>query len=94
MYLTYTRHQIKDYATWKAAFDDNASMLTDNGITWETVRVNGDPTDVVILCRCPDEAAWKAFMAAGEAKMKLTGENPAEKGGVVGDIEWWGGEAV
>jgi hypothetical protein len=94
MYVTYTRHRVKDHNAWKKAFDDNASMLADNGIAWEIVTVEGDPTDVVILCRCPDKAAWEAFMKAGEEKMQRSGENPAEKGGVVGDIEWWGGEVV
>jgi hypothetical protein len=92
MYLTYTRHRIKDYDTWKKAFDENSPMLAANDIRWVIAKVNDDPTDISIVCYCPNKEAWEKFMAAGKEKMEKTGMNPAEHGGVIGEIEGWGGE--
>ena len=94
MYLTYTRHTVKDYAVWRAAFDANAPMLAAQGIRWEVVQVNGVPTDVAVLCRCPDKQAWDAFVAADTEKFKQTGVDPREKAGLVGRPEWWAGEVM
>lgn len=94
MHIVYTRHKVKDYAMWRKTFDDNSPMLTENAITWEIVQVNGDPTDVAIICRCADKAAWEAFVAKDQAKYDVTGENPWEKGGLLGPPEWWAGDTV
>ena len=94
MYLTYTRHRVKDYDTWRRVFDDNTGLLTDNGIKWVTVQVNGDPTDVAILCYCPAKESWDAFVAGNQAKWKSKGMNPQVEAGVIGQPEFWAGEIV
>jgi heme-degrading monooxygenase HmoA len=93
VYLTYTRHRIRDYDVWRKAFDDNTRLLKENGIhEWFVTQVNDDPTDIAVLVRYADKAAWDSFVAADQEQMKRTGIDPREKGGVVGDVEWWTGE--
>jgi hypothetical protein len=94
VFVAYTRHRVEDYDRWKKAFDENSPMLAESGVAWEIVRVNGDPTDVVVLCRCPSEKEWNAFLAADKASMERTDSDPREKGGLVGVPEWWTGETA
>ncbi len=95
MYLTYTRHKVKDYATWRKAFDENTAMLTQSGITdWWVVQINGNPTDVAVIVRCQSKEQWDGFVAADREKIKKTGIDPRAKGGLVGQPEWWGGEVM
>ncbi len=95
MFLTYTRHRVKDYAQWRRAFDENSPMLTQSGITdWNIVQINGDPTDVAVIVRCQSQKEWDAFLALDKANMEKTGVDPREKGGLVGAVEWWMGEVV
>ncbi len=94
MYLTYTRHRVKDYATWRKAFDENSPALAKQGIEWWIAQINGDPTDVAVICRCPAKKNWDAFIEADIAKFNQTGVDPREKGGLIGDPEWWAGEEV
>ncbi len=94
MLFTYTRHRVKDYDQWKKAFDENSPMLAQNGITWQIVQINDDPTDVAVLCQCPSEKEWNAFLAADEAKRQASGIDPRVKGGLVGQPEWWLGEIM
>ncbi len=93
MYMTYTRHRVKNYDQWRKAFDDNTHMLTESGITkWWVVQINGDPTDVAVIVQCPAKKNWDDFIAAhtfaGQDEMRKA----REKGGVIGDPEWWAGE--
>ncbi len=95
MFLTYTRHKVKDYAQWRKAFDGNAHLLRESGITdWEIVQVNGDPTDIAVIVHCPSKDNWDAFVAADQAQWKRTGLDPREKGGLIGNPEWWAGEVM
>ncbi len=95
MFLTSTRHRVKDYAQWRKAFDENAPMLTQSGITqWWIVQVDNDPTDIAVIVLCPSKKEWEAFLALDAANMKKTGIDPREKGGLVGQPEWWAGEVI
>lgn len=95
MYLTCTRHRVKDYAVWRKAFDDNTHLLQESGITdWKVVQVNGDPADVSVIVFCPSKKHWDAFVEADQAQWKRTGIDPREKGGLVGDPQWWAGEVA
>jgi hypothetical protein len=93
MYIIYTRHKVRDYDTWKKAFDENSPMLEEAGVTdWSIVKVNNDPTDVAIIVRSPSKKEWETFLRLDEEKMKRTGADPREKGGLIGEPEWWVGE--
>jgi hypothetical protein len=95
MFITYTRHRVKDYDQWRAAFEENAPMLTESGITdWSIVQINGDPTDIAVIVRAPSEKEWNDFLALDRKKMEESGVDSREKGGLIGDPEWWTGEAV
>ena len=94
MLFTYPRHRVEEYARWKKAFDEHSPLLAENGITWQIVQINGDPTDVAVLCQCPGRKEWEAFLAADEAKRTQTGIDSRVKGGLVGQPEWWMGEVM
>jgi len=95
MFLTYTRHNVKDYATWRSAFDENTPLLTQAGITdWKIVQINGTPTDIAVIVMCPSKKEWEAFLALDKAKMEKSGIDPREKGGLIGMPEWWAGEVL
>ncbi|MDD5055097.1 MAG: hypothetical protein PHZ00_02400 [Candidatus Peribacteraceae bacterium] len=95
MYLTSTRHRVKDYAVWRTAFDDNVHLLTESGITeWWVVQVDGDPTDVAVIVLCPLKDHWDKFVAADTEKRKQTGTDPREQAGLIGDVQWWAGEVM
>jgi ribosomal silencing factor RsfS len=94
MYLTYTRHKVKEYDRWKEAFDENSPMLSANNVSWEIAQINGDSTDIAVICRCESKKEWDAFAEAVQTKMNETGTDGREKGGVIGDPEWWAGEIM
>ncbi len=95
MYIVYTRHKVKDYEQWRKAFDTNATLLKECGITdWWVTQVNGVSTDVAVLVHAPSKRHWDNFVKADMEKMKRTGMDPRETGGLIGDPEWWTGEAM
>lgn len=95
MYLTHTRHRIKDYALWRAAFDANVPMLEKAGVlgTW-IIQVNDDPLDIVVLNTWPDRRNWDDFIAMHKFTSPDDAKKAREKGGVVGDPIFWGGEVM
>lgn len=95
MYVIYTRHKIKSYAQWRKAFDENSPMLAQCGINdWWIVPVNGDDTDIAVIVHSPSKKEWDAFLAMDQQKMKQSGVDPREKGGLIGQPEWWVGQTV
>ena len=96
MYLTHVRHRVKDYATWRKAFDHNANMLFQkyNSLSTLIVQVNGDPTDIVIINTWPSKKHWEDFIAAHKFQSKDNMVKAREKGGVIGEPEWFGGEVI
>lgn len=48
MATTIVRHSVADYDTWKAGYDEAASLRTDNGV--RSARVFRDPQDPSIVC--------------------------------------------
>jgi hypothetical protein len=95
MYLTYTRHRVKDYDTWRAAFDANAPMLKKTGVidTFIT-QVEGDPNDIVVINTWPAKKNWEDFIAAHNFKDAGDIKKMQEKGGLIGEPEWFGGKLV
>lgn len=54
------RHSVADYTTWKAAFDEHASVRS-HGATGHRVLRDGD--DVLVLLEFPDASAAESFKA-------------------------------
>lgn len=55
------RHSVADYNTWKAAFDEHASVRRGHGATGH--RVLRDGNDVLVLLEFPDVSAAESFKA-------------------------------
>lgn len=94
MYLTHVRHRVKDFDTWKKAFDHNANLMFKKFSCIDTyiVKVNGDDTDIVIINTWPNKKNWDDFGAAHELPEFKGKAMTPEDGGVIGDVEWYGGE--
>lgn len=96
MYLTYVCHRVKDYTQWRKAFDHNASMLFAKYgcLSTSIVQVNGDPHDIAIINTWPSKKHWDDFGAAHELPEYKGKLKTPEDGGVIGKIEFCGGEVV
>lgn len=55
------RHSVADSTTWKAAFDEHASVRRSHGATGHRVLRDGD--DVLVLLEFPDASAAESFKA-------------------------------
>ena len=55
------RHSVSDYDTWKAVFDEHASIRRDHGATGH--RVLRDGNDVLVLVEFPDAGAAQSFQS-------------------------------
>jgi uncharacterized protein with GYD domain len=80
MQRLWVRHQVKDYATWRAVFDADAADRKKMGLHNGTImHVQGDPNDLVIIFEVDDAEKMMAFM--DESRARAT----AEKAGVIGE---------
>ena len=71
--------KVKDYATWRTAYDGREKDRVSAGITNGRVFRNAqDPNDVVILQDVADVAKARTWLASDEMKAAM------EKSGVVG----------
>ncbi|MBP9773700.1 MAG: hypothetical protein KBD00_03650 [Candidatus Peribacteraceae bacterium] len=94
MYLTCTRHIVKDYTTWRTAFDANVPMLEEAGVLSTTiVQVADNPSDIVVLNTWPAKDSWDMFMAAHKMSMDEMIKR-REEAGVVGQPEFFMGRVV
>lgn len=96
MYVTCVRHRVKDFAHWKKAFDHNAELLFERFgvLSTSIVQIGGDPTDVAVINTWPSQKHWDDFVT-GHAEPEYAGKLKGPKdGGVVGEVEFWGGEVV
>ena len=83
MATTIVRHKVNDYATWRKAFDEFASVRKDGGEkSFSVLQVDGDPNDVIVVNTWPSIDAAKAFFAKKELKEAM------EKAGVAGPPEF------
>ena len=72
-------HKVKDYATWRTAYDGHEKGRDAAGITNGTVfRSAEDPNDVLILQDVADVAKARTWLGADELKATMA------KAGVVG----------
>ena len=71
------RHTVTDYATWRAVYDEVATLRTQHGCTAQAVfQTPGDPNDVFITHEFPTLAQAQAF--AGDPDLKAA----MQRGGV------------
>ena len=71
--------KVKDYATWRTAYDGHEKSRLSAGITNGRVfRSAEDPNDVVILQDVADVAKARTWLGSDDMKAAM------EKGGVVG----------
>ena len=63
------RHEVRDYAAWKAAFDAHAEARAAAGIVGHAVnRSQLNPNVVIVYLQAPSIEALQAFMAAPDLK--------------------------
>jgi hypothetical protein len=66
------RHQVDDYATWRAAFDEQDDVRNASGLTNVRVYQSADnPNEVVILLDAADLEQAKAFASSDELKARM-----------------------
>lgn len=94
MYLTCVRHTVKDFARWKAAFDENAPTLEEAGVlSTQIVQVNGNALDVAVINTWPSQKEWDAFVIL-DTKRHADYKAIWEKAGVMGEPTFFGGDIV
>ena len=71
------RHSVNDYATWRATYDEVATLRDQHGCTADAVfRLPGDPNQIFITHDFPSVAQAEAF--AGDPALKAA----MQRGGV------------
>src|SRR5215471_3502311 len=66
------RHKVKDYSTWRPAFDRHASAQRSAGLRDPHVfRSSDDQNEVVIFFRTTDTAKAKDFVASPDLKSTM-----------------------
>ena len=66
------RHKVKDYGTWRPAFDRHASAQKSAGLSNPRVfRSSDDPNEVVIFFTTNDTAKAKNFVASPDLKSTM-----------------------
>ena len=66
------RHKVKDYSTWRPAFDQHASAQRSAGLRDPHVfRSSDDQNEVVIFFRTTDTAKAKDFIASTDLKSTM-----------------------
>ncbi len=75
-------HEVKDFATWKKVYDDDAPNRnkSDMKVDWVYTAVD-NPNKVTIIGEFPNSGAVNGFMDNPELKAAM------EKGGVMGKPE-------
>ncbi len=95
MYLTHVRHTVKDYDSWRKAFDENAPMLEKAGALSTTiVQIGGNPNDIAVINTWPSSKHWDDFIAMHGKDTNTTLEDSKKKGGLIGEPQWYGGEVM
>ena len=76
MAVVIIRHQVKDFAAWKKAFDAHKPAREGTGLSKSRVfRSADDPSEVVLVFDAADISKVKAFVASTELQsaMKAAG---------------------
>lgn len=73
------RHKVRDFETWKQAFDVHRAKRTEAGLTdKQLLRGASDPNEVVILCEAKDLDKARAFSESADLRETM------QKAGVAG----------
>lgn len=84
MATMFVRHQVKDFRSWKAAYDSFDEERKGMGVTGHGVyQTDGSPNDVTVYHHFESMDAAKAF--AGSARLKEV----MQEAGVVGTPDIW-----
>jgi hypothetical protein len=80
MALMIIRHKVKDFATWKPAFDGHRGVQTAAGLSNPRVfRSADDPTEVVILFDAQDIGKAKELAGSSELKSAMAAAGVTDK---------------
>ncbi|MDB5226840.1 MAG: hypothetical protein JWN78_1033 [Bacteroidota bacterium] len=71
-------HEVKDFATWKKAFDESSADRDQSGMNATAYTATDNPNHVTVIGEFPNEEAVHGFMNSPELKETM------EKAGVVG----------
>lgn len=92
MFFSYVRHTVKDYTTWREAFDASKHLRNAKGKGQVMiVQVQGNPNDVVVVTTWDKKEDWNAFLASHTPEDMKHG---MESGGVIGTPENVVGEII
>jgi hypothetical protein len=62
MVAVIVRHKVQSFDAWKPVFEEHGEVRRRYGGTGHQIyRVNGDPNDLVIVCRFKDEEGARGF---------------------------------
>ena len=89
MATLFVRHQVKDYGTWRRAYDSVAPMQKGAGVLTAAVyQADGDPNDVTVSHEFKSIAEAKAL--AGSAELR----DAMATAGVIGAPTIWFAQKV
>ena len=84
MATIFVKHKVKDYNTWKKAYDEFSSIRKEKGVIGASVHRDAkDPNTLVVMHRFPDKGKADAFMNSDKLKSAM------ETAGIVGEPEFW-----
>jgi hypothetical protein len=79
MITVIVQHQVKDFAVWRAVFEENLAQLWASGCTSANVlRAVDDANDVTVIVEWPELAQMQAFIKSQE------GSTSSVRAGVIG----------
>ena len=80
MALLVIRHKMKDFATWKKAYDVHADARAAGGLgKGRVTRSVDDPSEIVLLFDVADINKAKAFCASENLKTAIQGAGVVDK---------------
>ena len=84
MATVFVKHKVKEFSSWKAAYDAFDAERSTMGVTSQGVyQTDGDPNEVTVYHRFATMNAAKEFMGSPRLKEVM------EAAGVVGAPEAW-----
>jgi hypothetical protein len=80
----FVKHTVKDYDTWKTAYDAHGSQRKEYGASSASVhRDSNDPNTIVVTVRFPNAQAAMAFANSDDLKSAMS------NAGVISQPELW-----
>ena len=80
MAVVIIRHKVKDFASWKRAFDAHKPAREGTGLSKSRVfRSADDPSEVVLVFDAADISKVKAFVASAELQSAMKAAGVVDK---------------